>query len=147
MYAAIAGAAMMLALIPLRADACRPSLPDDRQRSTQEQRAAPINSAAALGAYLDAMPYDSPLLALSEPSRKRFTQSMTFNASGVTGFSYADIERELSVSQAYAVLALIGSQRVIVHLRKLAAPSDLDRSIRTAMAQQCPSRKAAPGPA
>ncbi|WP_313342043.1 hypothetical protein [Stenotrophomonas sp.] len=131
------GVVLMLALMPVRVEACTPSFTEDAQRSAQELRAAPINSAATLATYIDALPYDSPLLALSEPSRKRFIESMTFNASGLTGFSYADIEGELSVSQAHALLEVIGSQRVLVHLHQLATRTDLDRSIRTAIAKRC----------
>lgn len=135
---------LVSALLPAYAWGCGTPTSDEPLRSTQEQRASPINSEAALTVYLGDLPFDSPLLALSESSRNRFATSITFSASGVTGFSYADIERELSVSQAHAVLELIGSQRVIAKLPQLKVRTDLDRSIRAAMVGRCAEKASAP---
>ena len=145
MKVANTAAALLIVLMPATAEACKPPAVSAAERSTQEQRAAPISSAATLAAYLEVLPYDSPLLALTEQSRKRFTESLTFSSSGVSGFSFADIQRELTVSQAHALLELIDSQRAIVHLNRLAIRTDLDRSIRTAIATRCAGDEPASG--
>lgn len=137
MKVVLTAAALLTVLMLPTAEACSTAAVSGAQRSTLEQRAAPISSAATLAAYLEVLPYDSPLLALSEPARKRFTKSLTFSSSGVTGFSFADIQRELTVSQAHALLELIDSQRAIAHLNRLAIRTDLDHSIRTAIAARC----------
>ena len=69
-----------------------------------------IRSRADLQQYLAvAAQTGSPLNALSPGARRRFLASMKFNAAGVTTFRYDDLQNELTVRQAYDVLALSGS--------------------------------------
>jgi len=49
---------------------------------------------------------------LSPAAKQRFLASLTFNENGLTGFSYADIERELTPSDIYQLLSLFGVQRL-----------------------------------
>lgn len=53
----------------------------------------------------------SPLDQLSTPARDRFLSSLTFNAKGVTGFRYDDLQTELTRGQIVAVLRLFGLER------------------------------------
>ncbi len=70
-----------------------------------------------------------PLRHLSRPAQLRFARSLTFNERGVTGFSYEDIERELSVSQAFELLASIGQQHFLPRLGGLRVESELDEML------------------
>jgi len=72
---------------------------------------APVKSDADLAAYLRTAGRDSPLMALSPAARRRFLDSLTFNESGLVGYNYEELARELTASQAYKVLALFGAQR------------------------------------
>jgi hypothetical protein len=62
----------------------------------------------------------SPLDYLSPAARRKFLSSIRYNATGITGFHYDGLQRELTVTQAYQVLALFGAQQdvaIIPHLR------------------------------
>jgi len=80
-----------------------------------------IRSQSDLQRYLSATPDSAPPLGLlSSGARQRFLSNLTFNAAGVTGFRYDDLQNELTASQAYSVLALFGFQQdiaIIPHLR------------------------------
>ncbi len=80
---------------------------------------APIRSAEQLDRYLASADASSPLALLSPASRKRFIQSLRFNATGVTSFTYADIEAELSASQACRLLTLFGIEHTLASMRKI----------------------------
>lgn len=74
---------------------------------------ASIKSEADLKEHLDVLELtSSPLKALSYDGRQRFIQSLKFNETGLTGFNYADIQKELNTVQAYKILALFGKQHV-----------------------------------
>jgi hypothetical protein len=75
---------------------------------------APITSRAALDSYMKMTPEtNNPLMLLSAEARTRFIDSLTFNETGVTGFRTDDLERELTPSKIYKILALEpGSRRV-----------------------------------
>nr|WP_249030908.1 hypothetical protein [Xanthomonas oryzae] len=80
---------------------------------------APIRSTEQLDRYLANADASSPLALLSPASRKRFIQSLRFNANGVTTFTYNDIEAELSASQACRLLTLFGIQHTLASMRKI----------------------------
>ncbi|MFL8003855.1 hypothetical protein [Xanthomonas vasicola] len=80
---------------------------------------APFRSTEQLDRYLANADASNPLALLSPASRKRFIQSLRFNASGVTTFTYTDIEAELSASQACRLLTLFGIQHTLASMRKI----------------------------
>ncbi|MDY1035132.1 hypothetical protein [Stenotrophomonas sp. CFBP8980] len=80
---------------------------------TIEQRFAPIHSEVQLQDYLVDMPATSPLLDLSDEARARFVSSLKFNHAGLVSYSYADVQAELTATQAYRLLALFGAQRTL----------------------------------
>ncbi|WP_230595228.1 hypothetical protein [Xanthomonas vasicola] len=88
-------------------------------QDTSRLPTAPIRSTEQLDRYLANADASSPLALLSPASRKRFIQSLRFNASGVTTFTYTDIEAELSASQACRLLTLFGIQHTLASMRKI----------------------------
>lgn len=90
-------------------------------RSDMALLTVPIRSQRDLARHLrDARETDSPLDFLSPRAKRLFLSSLTFGASGLSGYRYDDLARELTVSQAYQVLALFGAQddvRLLPHLR------------------------------
>lgn len=92
-----------------------------QRRRDIEQFLAPIKSAQDLQAHLaNWLGRGSPLDALSPHARERFLAGLSFNARGLTGYRYDDVEAELSVSQAFELLGLFGVQDTlrILHLRQ-----------------------------
>jgi len=83
-----------------------------RNRAAAQVYFAPIHSEQELHSYL-AGNKSTPLDALDPKSEGRFLASLTFNAKGITGFSYEDL-RSLSPSEAYSILALFGAQEAII---------------------------------
>jgi hypothetical protein len=81
-----------------------------RANETVETLMADINSAEKLDAYVAHAFHEKPLAYLSEPARRRFLASLTFNHTGLTGFRYDDLESELTFTQAYELLRLVGAQ-------------------------------------
>jgi hypothetical protein len=93
---------------------------------------APIRSRAELAEYTARTPSaSSPLSRLSPEARERFVRSLTFNERGVTGFRYADLEAELSATEAYRVLALFGVEDLVPDLVHLRVRSSTDQLIMT----------------
>ncbi|QNH11670.1 hypothetical protein [Xanthomonas sp. SI] len=100
---------------------------------------APVHSAAQLAAYLAAPKGSgSPLDSLSPAARARFVDSLKFNEGGVTSFYYADIESELTGSQAYALLSLFGLQGTLQFMPNIRVDSDSDREIMRAFGSGTP---------
>lgn len=91
---------------------------------------APVKSQADLAAYLRTIDAESPLMALSPGARDRFLDSLEFNENGLVGYRYEDLERDLTASQVYRILALFGAQQTasLLHSR---IESDADRIIAT----------------
>lgn len=52
-------------------------------------------------------------MLLSAEARTRFIDSLTFNETGVTGFRTDDLERELTPSKIYKILALVGAEKSV----------------------------------
>ncbi len=55
---------------------------------------------------------ESPFNLLSESSKERFVESLVFNEKGLVGFSYSDLEAELTPSQIYTLLSYFGAQHL-----------------------------------
>ena len=66
---------------------------------------------------------------LSQPAQKRFLDSLTFTERGVSGFSFEDIERELTATEAFEVLTMIGQQQFVPQMQGLRAESELDNML------------------
>lgn len=93
------------------------------------QMTAPLKSRAALHDHLSQDLHESPLRYLSAAALRRFVGNITFNEKGVTGFSYEDLERELTVTQAYQVLALFGQQQFVSYLKGARVETGLDAAL------------------
>lgn len=101
------------------------------------RRNAPVHSATQLAAFLaKARISESPINALSPAARARFLNSLRFNETGMTSFYYADIESELSSSQAYDLLSMFGLQSTLSIMSKLRADTPEDRQVRSAFGSQ-----------
>ncbi|WP_240095645.1 hypothetical protein [Thermomonas flagellata] len=91
---------------------------------------APIRSGAELNRYLAAHPMAAtPLAALSAPARERFLRSLVFGKDGLATFDYRDIQRELTATQAYRLLALFGVQRSTPSIPGLRVETRVDELI------------------
>jgi hypothetical protein len=55
----------------------------------------------------------SALDLLSVSAKERFVNSVVFGDNGITGFSYTDLEAELTPTQIYSVLKLFGAQHTV----------------------------------
>lgn len=100
------------------------------QRRELALASAPIKSAADLTAYLAAAGNrTTPFTRMSDAARGRFIQSITFNENGITGFSYQDIQSEMSPTEIYQLLSLFGAQHVTPLIRGAIARTALDRAI------------------
>ncbi|MFC3658271.1 hypothetical protein FZ025_07945 [Xanthomonas hyacinthi] len=94
---------------------------------------AKIHSSSGLTEYLAKNKTDdSPLNSLSPAARKRFIESLKFNENGVTSFYYADIESQLTSSQAYNLLSMFGLQTTLQFMHKLRVNSSNDQGIMSA---------------
>lgn len=90
---------------------------------------APVKSAVDLDKVLADGSARNPLNALSKGGRERFVSSLKFSDRGLSSLSYLDLEAELTVSEAYKVLALFGQQHLIGALSKARVETELDRDI------------------
>jgi hypothetical protein len=90
----------------------------------------PIRSRADLDRYRAATASSgSPLDALSPAGRRRFLASLRFNRSGITGFSYADLQSELTASQIYDVLKLFGAEKDVAIIPHVRVETPRDRQV------------------
>ena len=87
-----------------------------------------IRSARDLQRYLSATG-TSPLSALSSGARERFLSSITFGAKGISGFHYADLQRELTASQMYDVLRLFGVQKDVAIIPNVRVDTPADKRV------------------
>jgi hypothetical protein len=111
---------------------------EKRLREDLDLLNAPIRSRRDLVRHLRASRDEgSPLLALSEEGRRRFLSSLTFNEKGVTGYRYDDLERELTATEAYLILALFGVQGDVARMQNLREETFLDRELKSLMKTQC----------
>lgn len=92
---------------------------------------APIRSQRDLRRHLrDAREADSPIDFLSPRAKRLFLASLVFGDSGLAGYRYEELERELTVSQAYEVLALFGAQDDVRLFPNLRVRTKLDAELR-----------------
>lgn len=104
------------------------------------RRNAPVHSAVQLAAFLaKTTSTESPINALSPAAKARFVNSLRFNETGVTSFYYADIESELSSSQAYELLSIFGLQSTLSVMPKLRASTQEDKQIMSAFGRETAS--------
>lgn len=100
-------------------------------RSDMALLTAPIRSQRDLRRHLrDAREADSPLDFLSPRAKRLFLSSLVFGDSGLSGHRYEELSRELTVSKAYQVLALLGAQDDIRLLPNLRLRTGLDAELR-----------------
>lgn len=91
---------------------------------------ARIKSEADLHAYLASMrAMQTPLDRLSPGAKRRFIDSLVFTPNGLGSFTYADIRNELTLSEAYQLLALFGREATAASIRGTRIESDEDRMI------------------
>jgi hypothetical protein len=85
-----------------------------KQQKKMDMLRAQVHSKIDLEKFQAATESDrNPLNLLSEAGRTTFVESLTFNEKGLTGFNYAVLEEELSMSQIHRILATFGSQESI----------------------------------
>lgn len=116
---------LLLALVPDAAaqrsaaaaagETAKPVAPERRDVRRDDIALSRIRSAADLDSYLQAHE-TSPLDALSEPSRKRFVESLVFTDQGLGSYRYRELEEELSPRQAFELLSLFGAQKTVARL-------------------------------
>jgi hypothetical protein len=103
------------------------------------RKTARIHSEIQLASFLsDTKNNHSPINLLSRSARGRFLESLRFNETGVTSFYYADIESELSSSQAYELLSLFGIQSTLSFMGKIRIETTEDREIMSTYANTSP---------
>ncbi|GLQ89131.1 hypothetical protein [Dyella flagellata] len=116
----------------------KPSLSEVESRAVNQvthadeiaARLAPIKSIKDLTAYMARTSAADSLLNLLSPAAKnRFLSSLQFNEKGITSFSYADLEAELTPSQIYELLSLFGIQRTVPLMKGARVVDDTDRMI------------------
>lgn len=90
---------------------------------------------AALKSFNDLQVYErltdptlNPLNVMTPVNKKYFTDHLTFNEKGISGFSYAPLTG-LSTTEAYRVLSLFGVQDDIRLIRDLQIRTEQDRII------------------
>ncbi len=99
-------------------------------RNKKNRAMAPIKSAVDLENYVKLTPASlSPLSRLSKTGLANFLGSLTFNAKGVTGYRYVDLEEELTPTEIYRVLALFGVQSHVKSMKKAKVKTDADKRL------------------
>lgn len=109
---------------------CIPTLASALTLPQQQQvdyTVAPVHTNAQLQALQS---HVSPLDALGGDEIS-FINSVTFDATGVTGWDHALLEQNLSVTQLYRVLALFGAQSTIGDYANAQVYTDTDRLLLT----------------
>lgn len=96
-------------------ETANPAAQEQREVRRNAISLARIRSAADLDSYLRTHE-TSPLDALSEPSRKRFLESLVFTDQGLGSYRYRELEAELSPRQAFELLSLFGAQKTVAQL-------------------------------
>lgn len=72
----------------------------------------------------------SPLDMLSPRGKRDFLASLRFNKNGLTSFRYDILDQELTVTQAYMILALFGAEDQIRYLQNARVESPLDSDLK-----------------
>jgi hypothetical protein len=93
-------------------------------------RMAQIKSEVDLQAYLNsARGLPTPFDLLSPGSKRRFIESLVFTERGLGSFTYSDIRNELSLSEAYRLLALFGREATAASIRGIRVESEEDQLV------------------
>ncbi|WP_217428529.1 hypothetical protein [Rugamonas rivuli] len=101
-----------------------------RTASRLDRLLAPIKSKQDLDRYLAVTPaYQSAFSPLTPAGRRAFIDSLTFNQSGLTGFSYRDLQAELTPTQIDKLLALFGARNTIALMKPTRVVSMKDRHL------------------
>lgn len=100
-----------------------------QKHGTLAAYSAPVKSITQLKTHVALQSKASPLSALSPQGQQEFINSLTFNEHGLTGYNYRVLEKELTVSQIYAILSLVGSQHNISLFKKAKVVNQLDASL------------------
>ena len=87
---------------------------------------APIKSKEALIALSNTQ---SPLDALSSYNREKFIESVQFRKNGIAGYYYKGLEDELTPTQIYSILALIGKQGDVIMFKDARVESKTDAEL------------------
>lgn len=77
-----------------------------------------ITSKSDLAIYSAIQDKSFPLNKLTPKNRLIFTQSLTFNETGLTSYNY-DSLKDLNTMEVYKVLSLFGAQRTLLKIRKV----------------------------
>lgn len=94
-----------------------PAQDPGQARLALDRSIAPIQSTESLDQYLRTATKDgSPLYLLSESARSTFIDSLQFGDNGVASFRYQEIQDELTPTEAYKLLSLIGFQSMVSKL-------------------------------
>jgi hypothetical protein len=89
-----------------------------------------IKSRAQLDEYMaQYTSSNNPLSWLSPAARSRFLNALEFSDRGLMNFPYRDIEAELTLSQAYRIMALFGAQTFLTFVPDIRVVSDEDRAV------------------
>ncbi|GJJ05772.1 hypothetical protein RugamoR64_63100 [Duganella rhizosphaerae] len=101
-----------------------------RTASKLDRLLAPIKSSHDLDRYLAVTPeYQSAFSPLTPAGRRAFIESLTFNQNGLTGFSYRDLQAELTPTQIDKLLALFGARNTIALMQPARLVSVKDRKL------------------
>ena len=106
---------------------------DARLRTVLAYELADIRSREDLALHLRRTRGHSPLDALSPASRERFLDSLVFNANGLAQYRFDDLQRELTVTQAYRILRLFGAGESAPFLHAMHPRDAVDAGIQSFM--------------
>lgn len=125
------GVLLGLALVWSHTSAAQSACNPDQLISPPERR---ITSQGEWDAHVRNIVHnDSPLSHLPPFARKQFVRRVNFNERGLTGLSFDVLEQELTLSQAYRVLALVGAEGYIRLLKNIRIDTALDRQLRSCL--------------
>lgn len=75
---------------------------------------------------------EDPFMALKPGAEKAFVASLQFGTGGLASFNSAILERELTPTQSYAILALFGMQDAVLVMHHRNVESALDAELNSA---------------
>lgn len=140
----VASAGRLTAEAKIQTSAVDALIDQELQRQELDVLLAPIKSSIDMDKYLREMPKTaSPIERLSPSAKTRFLDSLTFNASGITGYRYDGLVAELSASEIYKVLSLFGAQHTTSLLRGVRVSSRADKLLMSPGRNATPSLYAA----
>ena len=109
------------------AQACDPEsliAPPEKRIVSQQEWDAHVANIARNG---------SPLAALPAFARKQFVRRVRFNERGFIDLNPDLLEQELTLSQAYRVLALLGAEPYAAFLDNIRIDTEMDRQLRACL--------------